>query len=135
MKKKIILSLSIMFILISSFFITYKVSNNIINNKYIIANISNSKLKVIGNLKNNDISLIKVTAIGNNELIPYNIIWEGINKKDNEIKYTIYKTSKEVKEKELKEPIKEGKIKGNNKDSITLVEDEFINSTNTGYTM
>ena len=79
--KKRLLILSIVFTIISSFFITYKVSNNIINNKYIIASISNSKLKVIGNIKsNNNISMIKVTAIGNNELIPYNIIYEGINK-------------------------------------------------------
>ncbi len=138
MKKKLII-LSVIFIIISSFFITYKVSNNIINNKYIIASISNSKLKVIGNIKsNNNISMIKVTAIGNNELIPYNIIYEGINKSNEDIEYKIYKTNKEiknVKEEKLGEPIETGIIKASNKDNIVLVEDEFITSTNTGFSM
>ncbi len=132
MKNKLLIII-VIFVLISSFFITYKVSNNILNNKYVIASISNSKLKVIGNIKNNDISLIKVEATGNNELVPYNLIWEGINKSNSDIEYKIYKTSKEIKEKELKEPIEEGIIKNNKKESITLVEDEFITSTNTGY--
>ncbi len=114
------------------------------NVKVTTANIKNSELNIEGELNFNalnmllghqDVSILKVTATGNNELIPFNIIWEGINDLGTALNFTVYKTSKEVKEKELKEPIEEGIIKENNKDSITLVEGEFINSTNTGYTM
>ena len=66
------------------------------------ATIGGSELKVEGILSFNDldiypghenVSSIKVTAIGENEFIPYNIIWEGINTLNTSLNYTVYKTN------------------------------------------
>ena len=65
------------------------------------ATIGGSELKVEGILSFNDldiypghenVSSIKVTAIGENEFIPYNIIWEGTNTLNTSLNYTVYKT-------------------------------------------
>ena len=42
------------------------------------------------------VSAIKVTATGNNELIPYNLVWKGTNSLTTPLNYTIYKTSEEI---------------------------------------
>ena len=68
------------------------------------AKIKGATLTVEGKLEFNDpdilpghktISSIKVTATGNNELIPYNLIWKGTNG-ISRINYTVYKTSTEM---------------------------------------
>ena len=68
------------------------------------AKIKGATLTVEGKLEFNDpdilpghktISSIKVTATGNNELIPYNLIWKGTNG-ISRINYTVYKTSSEM---------------------------------------
>ena len=64
--------------------------------------IGGSELKVEGSLSFNDldiypghenVSSIKVTATGENELIPYNVIWEGTNTLNTSLNYTVYKTN------------------------------------------
>ena len=69
------------------------------------ATIQGSELRVEGNLTFNDldiypghqnVSSIKVTAIGDNELIPYNVIWEGTDTLNTSLNYIIYKTSSEI---------------------------------------
>ena len=69
------------------------------------ATIGGSELKVEGILSFNDldiypghenVSSIKVTAIGENEFIPYNIIWEGTNTLNTSLNYTVYKTDKSM---------------------------------------
>ena len=66
------------------------------------ATIGGSELKVEGTLSFNDldiypghenVSSIKVTATGENEFIPYNIIWEGTNTLNTSLNYTVYKTN------------------------------------------
>ena len=68
------------------------------------AKIKGATIKVEGVLEFNDpdilpghktISSIKVTATGNNELIPYNLVWKGTNG-ISQINYTVYKTSSEM---------------------------------------
>ncbi len=68
------------------------------------AKIKGATIKVEGKLEFNDpdilpghktISSIKVTATGNNELIPYNLIWKG-ESGISKINYTVYKTSSEM---------------------------------------
>ncbi len=63
--------------------------------------IGGSELKVEGTLSFNDldiypghsnVSSIKLTATGENEFIPYNIIWEGTNTLNTSLNYTVYKT-------------------------------------------
>ena len=105
------------------------------------------------------VSSIRVTATGNNELIPYNVIWEGTNTLNTPLNYTVYKTSSEVEVnvscddkigvvdgvrtyyeectisnlEQLGEPIEEGIITTSDVNTkITLVQDEFINSSPTG---
>ena len=67
--------------------------------------IQDSTLIVEGTLEFNDldiypghqsISSIKVTATGNNELIPYNLIWKGTNTLNTPLNYTVYKTSSSI---------------------------------------
>ena len=69
------------------------------------ATLQGSELRVEGTLEFNDldiypghesVSSIKVTATGDNELIPYNVIWEGTNTLNTPLNYTIYKTSSEI---------------------------------------
>ena len=67
--------------------------------------IQDSTLVVEGTLEFNDldiypghesVSSIRVTATGNNELIPYNVIWKGTNTLNTPLNYTVYKTSSEI---------------------------------------
>lgn len=130
------------------------------------ATVQGSELRVEGNIEFNDldiypghenVSSIKVTATGDNELIPYNVIWEGTNTLNTPLNYTIYKTSSEVdvsarceKQKgvidgammyyeeceisnvdSLGTAISSGTI-NSNETKVTLITDEFITSTSTG---
>ena len=69
------------------------------------ATIKGSELIVEGTLSFNDldiypghqnVSSIKLTATGDNTLIPYNVIWEGSNTLNTPINYTVYKTTSEM---------------------------------------
>ena len=130
------------------------------------ATLQGSELRVEGTLEFNDldiypghesVSSIKVTATGDNELIPYNVIWEGTNTLNTPLNYTIYKTSSEIdvsasceqqkgvidgammyyEECEISNvdslgtAISSGTI-NSNETKVTLVEDEFITSSPTG---
>ncbi len=134
------------------------------------ATINGAKVTVTGNLEFNDLSIypghknvssITVTATGNNELIPYNLIWAGTNSLNTTLKYTVYKTSQsidvksncEVKTKvvsgaqiineecnltnidSLGDVISTGEITTNNSSTkITIAGDEFITATANGDT-
>ena len=128
--------------------------------------IGGSELRVEGSLAFNDLNIypghqnvssIKVTAIGENELIPYNVIWEGTNTLNTPLNFTVYKTSSEVDVSasckqtkgvvdgalryyeecsisnidQLGSIVASGTI-NTNQTKATLVEDEFITSTNDG---
>ena len=130
------------------------------------ATIQGSELRVEGNIEFNDldiypghesVSSIKVTATGDNELISYNVIWEGTNTLNTPLNYTIYKTSSEIEVSasceqqkgvidgammyyeeceisnidQLGTAVSSGTI-NTNETKITLVEDEFITSSPTG---
>ena len=69
------------------------------------ATINDSELRVEGTLEFQDldiypghqnVSSIKVTATGDNTLIPYNLVWNGTNTLNTSLNYTVYKTSSEV---------------------------------------
>ena len=126
-----------------------------------------SELIVEGTLEFNDldiypghqnVSSIKVTATGDNELIPYNIIFNGINTLNTPLNYTVYKTSGSIdvsasceKKSEvmggakiyyeecsisniesLGSPVSSGTIESSEENSkTTLVKDEFITSSPT----
>ena len=130
--------------------------------------IQDSTLIVEGTLEFNDldiypghesVSSIRVTATGNNELIPYNVIWKGTNTLNTPLNYTVYKTSSSIEvntscEKKsevmggakiyyeecsisnlesLGSPITEGTITTSEEETtIELIGDEFINSTSNG---
>ena len=127
------------------------------------ATIKGSELIVEGSLSFNDldiypghqnVSSIKLTATGDNTLIPYNVIWEGNNTLNTPINYTVYKTTNKMdvsascekvvenkgaskiyyekcsisNEEQLGSIISTGTIeKGNTK--VTLIPDEFITSS------
>ena len=127
------------------------------------ATIKGSELIVEGSLSFNDldiypghqnVSSIKLTATGDNTLIPYNVIWEGSNTLNTPINYTVYKTTNKMdvsascekvvgnmgaskiyyeecsisNEEQLGSIISTGTIeKGNTK--VTLIPDEFITSS------
>ncbi len=66
------------------------------------ASINGSTINIDGTLEFEDLnvlpghqslSAIKLTAVGENELVPYNLIWKGINGLNTELKYTVYKTN------------------------------------------
>ncbi len=130
------------------------------------ATLKGSKLVVEGNLVFDDIDMypghqnvssIKVTATGDNELIPYHVIWEGENGLNTPLNYVVYKTSSKVdvsvqceKEQEVMNGAKmyyeecsiqnveslgsvvaEGTI-GEGKVKEILVKDEFITASPTG---
>ncbi len=134
--------------------------------KVITANIKNSELRVEGTLEfenypdmlpgHKQPSAIKVTAIGDNELIPYNVVWNGTNGLGTPLNFTIYKVSKELEikakceqqskrvdggtaifeecsitnEESLGTPIGSGTISANSgATSVVLATDEFITST------
>ena len=69
------------------------------------ATINDAELRVEGTLEFNDldiypghqnVSSVKVTATGDNTLIPYNLVWNGTNTLNTSLNYTVYKTSSEV---------------------------------------
>ena len=69
------------------------------------ATLGSSELKVEGSLSFSDIdvypghknvSSIKVVATGDNELIPYHVIWEGENTLNTTLKYTVYKVEQSI---------------------------------------
>ncbi len=72
----------------------------------ITANIKNSEVKVEGTLQfenyegmlpgHKEPSIIKVTAIGDNELIPYNVVWEGRNGLGTPLNFTIYRLDESI---------------------------------------
>ena len=84
------------------------------------ATLGSSELKVAGSLSFSDldiypghqnVSSIKVSATGENELIPYHVIWEGENTLNTTLKYYVYKVEQEVEVKttcEKKNGIKDG---------------------------
>ena len=69
------------------------------------ATINGSTVNVEGNLSFNDldilpghknVSSIKVTATGGNELVPFNLVWTGTNELGTPLNYTVYKTTTNV---------------------------------------
>ena len=69
------------------------------------ATLNDAELHVEGTLEFNDldvypghktISSIKLTATGDNILVPYNLIWEGTNTINTPLNYTVYKTSSSI---------------------------------------
>ncbi len=131
------------------------------------ATLNGSTLEVNGNINFNDeniypghetLSKIEVIATGNNELIAYNLIWNGINSLNTELKYKVYKTKEDRKDiiltcnKKKKvtngiqylneecetnieeiELIKEGVIEHSEIETTTeLTDNEYITSSQTG---
>ncbi len=132
------------------------------------ATLNGTKMKVEGNLSFNDefiypghteVSSIKVTAIGNNELIPYNLIWKGINSLYTSLNYKVYRSDKKIEveascekkkeivdgkqlfheicdisnESELGKEIYTGTIgRSEENTKVILAEDEYITSTEEG---
>ena len=132
------------------------------------ANIHGATLKVEGELNFNaegmlpghrDISRIKVTATGNNELIPYNLVWTGTNSLVTNLKFTVYKTSSQIdtssnckkhdeqvsggrklyetceikNESQMGEVLTTGTIRSSSESiKVELAKDEFINATPDG---
>ena len=107
-KKLIIIVGSLLLVIGVSF--AYFVSSVMFNGEgsntgFTTATIQGSELKVEGTITFNDLDIypghtnassIKVTATGDNELIPYNVIWEGENTLNTSLNYTVYKTSSEI---------------------------------------
>ena len=133
------------------------------------ATIGSSEIVVEGSLEFNDldilpghknVSSIKVTATGDNELIPYNVIWEGSNSLNTPLEFTVYKTTSEIEvtancnkvtgnlgsskiyyeecsitnEGELGNVVASGTIEKDNS-KVTLIPDEFITSSEEGTTV
>ena len=133
------------------------------------ATIGSSEIVVEGSLEFNDldiypghknVSSIKVTATGDNELIPYNVIWNGSNSLNTPLNYTVYKTTSEIEvtancnkvtgnlgsskiyyeectinnEDQLGSIVTSGTI-NNGTNKVTLIPDEFITSSSTGTTV
>ena len=130
------------------------------------ATIGSSEIVVEGSLEFNDldiypghknVSSIKVTATGDNELIPYNVIWDGTNSLNTPLNYTVYKTSSEIEvnascnkvtgnlgsskiyyeecsitnKNQLGSIVASGTI-NNGTNKVTLIPDEFITSSEEG---
>ena len=128
--------------------------------------INDSELRVEGTLEFQDLDIypghqnassIKVTATGDNALIPYHLVWNGTNTLNTSLNYTVYKTSSEVevtssceKEKgvvdgvmmyyeectisnleQLGTPISSGTINANDT-KVIFTKDEFITATSDG---
>ncbi len=151
--------------------LAYFVSNILINGKgantkITTAVIKGATLNIEGILEFEDLEIlpghktasgIKVTATGNNELIPYNLIWNGTNTLTTPLEFKIYKTSEEIEvnatcEKKRKAvgsvtqiseecsitnidklgtEIASGRINKNDT-KVILAKDEFITATSTG---
>ncbi len=135
------------------------------------ASVKNSTVTVRGTLEftydgmlpgHTEISGVEVTATGNNELIPFDLIWEGSNTLTTNLNFTVYKSSNEttyesncekIKKnvsggqmlyeecsipnlENLGDPIATGTITNSTQSSIfTLAKDEFITSTENGTKM
>ena len=130
------------------------------------ATIGSSEIIVQGSLEFNDldilpghknVSSIKVTATGDNELIPYNVIWDGTNSLNTPLNYTVYKANSEIEvtancnkvtgnigsskiyyeecsinnENQLGNIVASGTI-GSGTSKVTLIPDEFITSSEKG---
>ena len=107
--KKIIVVVFVMLLTVS-IALAYFVGRTLLDGKgasttVTTANIHGATLKIEGELNFNaegmlpghrDISRIKVTATGNNELIPYNLVWTGTNSLVTNLKFTVYKTSSQI---------------------------------------
>ncbi len=131
------------------------------------ATLNGSTLEVNGNINFNDeniypghetLSKIEVIATGNNELIAYNLIWNGTNTLNTELRYKVYKTKEDREDISLTcnkkkkvtngiqylneecetninelELIKEGTIGHSEEESTTeLTDNEYITSSQTG---
>ena len=130
--------------------------------------VKGAELNVQGKLEFNDtgilpghknVSSIKVTATGNNELVPYNLIWNGTNELNTPLNFTVYKTTTEInvttscqKQNKVENgltylseectisnldklgaKIASGRIEtSNTKTKVILAEEEFITATQTG---
>ena len=171
--KKLMIVVACLLVVIGVSFAYFAASNFIDGSgssaDFTTATIQGSELRVDGNLTFNDldiypghqnVSSIKVTAIGDNELIPYNVIWEGTDTLNTSLNYIIYKTSSEVdvsvsceqqrgvidgammyyEECEISNidslgtAISSGTINTNDT-KVTLISDEFITSTVSGTEM
>ncbi len=128
MKKKLFIAT------VGVFLLTGVISLSIFSNKDIktsTISINNSKLNIVGTLNlKESISEFKVTATGSNELLPYNIIYNGSN---TNLTYKLYKTSEHITKDKLKDltPVETGTLN----DNTTIIKDEFITSTTEGDNM
>ena len=170
--KKIIVVVFVMLLTVS-IALAYFVGRTLLDGKganttVTTANIHGATLKVEGELNFNaegmlpghkDISRIKVTATGNNELIPYNLIWTGNNTLATNLKFTVYKTSSQIEtsstckkhdeqvsggrklyetceiknESQMGEVLTTGTIRSSSESiKVELAKDEFINATPDG---
>ena len=107
--KKLIIVVASLFLVIGVSFAYFTVSvlldGNGASTSGTTATLGSSELKVEGSLSFSDldiypghqnISSIKVSATGENELIPYHVIWEGENTLNTTLKYRVYKVEQEV---------------------------------------
>ena len=171
--KKLMIVVASLLLLVGVSF-AYFVSSVLLEGKgskteFTTATIKGSELRVEGTISFDDldiypghenVSSIKVTAVGENELIPYNVIWEGENTLNTTLNYKVYKTSSKIEvntscEKKKKvidgalryyeecsisnieqlgEEITSGTINTNETKKI-IVTDEFITSTASGTSM
>ncbi len=135
--------------------------------KVTTANIKSSELRVEGVISFNiddmlpghqELSKIKVIATGENELIPYNLVWKGNNNLNTNLKYYVYKSASNlevnlkcdkkqervaggtmlyeecnINSEDIGSKIKEGVIPSNSENiNVELASDEFITSTKDG---
>ncbi len=170
--KKIIVVVFVMLLTVS-IALAYFVGRTLLDGKgasttVTTANIHGATLKVEGELNFNaedmlpghrDISRIKVTATGNNEVIPYNLVWTGTNTLATNLKFTVYKTSSQIEtnsnckkhdeqvsggrklyetcdiknESQMGEVLTTGTIQSSEESILVeLAKDEFINATPDG---
>ncbi len=171
--KKLLIIVGLLLLLVGSISFAYFIAIPLFNGdgaKGVLttANIDGSIINVEGTLNFNDldimpghknVSSLKLTATGENELIPYNLIWEGTNSLNTPLEFTVYKTNSSVdvnatcqdKVKvvngaqhlneectisnldSLGNPVGTGTISKNNETTkVTLATDEFITATTEG---
>jgi len=109
-RKKILLIVGMLIVLVVGITFSYfmnKVLSDKVNTKVDVetAVLNNATFNVEGTLEFNDLDIlpghktvsgIKVTATGNNELIPYNLVWLGTNTLNTPLNYTVYKVSTSI---------------------------------------
>ena len=85
--------------------LAYFLANSLINGdvtslKATTAHIHGATLTMEGTLEFSDknilpghknVSILKLTATGNNEVIPYNVVWKGSNNLNTPLNFTVYK--------------------------------------------